>query len=77
MSEQPKEVPKKEEVPKEESPKKESCKKECPKFPWFHGFGPRCHGKKPFCHPHKHKERKCECGAILINTKKENVNVAK
>ena len=69
MSEQPKEVPKKEEVPKEESPKKESCKKECPKFPWFHGFGPRCHGKKPFCHPHKHKERKCECGEVIPKRK--------
>ena len=69
MSEQPKEVPKKEEVPKEESPKKETCKKECPKFPWFHGFGPRCHGKKPFCHPHKHKERKCECGEVIPKRK--------
>ena len=60
MSEQPKEVPQKEECTKKE----ECCKKECPKFPGFHGFGPRCHGKM-----HKHKERKCECGEVIPKRK--------
>ena len=84
MSEQPKEQPKeqpieqpKEEQKKEECPKKEECKKECHKFKGFHGFGPRCHAKgpmgfpmfKPPCHPHKHKERKCECGEIIPKRK--------
>ena len=56
-----------------EEPKKEECpKKECPKegcfdFHGFHGFGPRCHG--PGMHPHKHKERKCECGEIIPKRK--------
>ena len=77
---------KKEEVKEEkktECDKKECCKKECCKkerhgFPGFHGFGPRCHAKwgfppmfgEPPCHPHKHKERKCECGEV-IPTRKE------
>ena len=80
MSEQPKEQSKeqpKEEQKKEECPKKEECKKECFKFKGFHGFGPRCHAKgpmgfpmfKPPCHPHKHKERKCECGEIIPKRK--------
>ena len=80
MSEQPKEQPQEqpqEEQKKEECPKKEECKKECPKFKGFHGFGPRCHAKgpmgfgmfKPPCHPHKHKERKCECGEIIPKRK--------
>ena len=74
--EQPKEEQKKEECKKEEC-KKEECKKECPKFKGFHGFGPRCHAKGPMgfapkfkpCHPHKHKERKCECGEIIPKRK--------
>ena len=81
MSEQPKEQPQEqpqEEQKKEECPKKEECKKECPKFKGFHGFGPRCHAKRPMgfppmfkppCHPHKHKERKCECGEIIPKRK--------
>ena len=55
-----------------EEPKKECPKEECPKegcfdFHGFHGFGPRCHG--PGMHPHKHKERKCECGEIIPKRK--------
>ena len=59
------EEPKKEEV----QPKKECPKEECPKEGCFgfHGFGPRCHG--PGMHPHKHKERKCECGEIIPKRK--------
>ena len=55
------EEPKKEEKPQEECPK-EGC------F-GFHGFGPRCHWKGPGMHPHKHKERKCECGEIIPKRK--------
>ena len=52
------EEPKKEEIqPKEECPKEGCC--------GFHGFGPRCHWKGP----HKHKERKCECGEIIPKRK--------
>ena len=65
MTEQQKEIPKKE----ENTPKEESCKKKCPKGPCFHGFGPRCHGKMPFCHSHKNKERKCECGEVIPKRK--------
>ena len=70
MSEQPKEeVPKEEGKPKEECCKKECCKKE---FPGFHGFGPwgfpPMFGPPP-CHPHKHKERKCECGEVIPKRK--------
>ena len=74
MSEKPKE----ETTPKEESqPKEESCKKECPGFKGFHGFGPRCHARHfgfPMfgphsAHPHKHKERKCECGELIPKRK--------
>ena len=62
---------------KKECPKKECDKKECPDFPGFHGFGPRCHGKfgfppmwgMPPCGPHKHKERKCECGEVIPKRK--------
>ena len=77
MSEQPKEETPKEEVPKEESKPKEECckkecKKECPGFPGFHGFGPwgfpPMFGPPP-CHPHKHKERKCECGEVIPKRK--------
>ena len=60
------EEPKKEEIkPKEECPKKEGCH-------GFHGFGPRCHWRGPMgpgMHPHKHKERKCECGEIIPKRK--------
>ena len=64
-----------------EEPKKEEIntksQEECPKedFPGcygFHGFGPRCHGKGPMgfgMHPHKHKERKCECGEVIPKRK--------
>ena len=74
------EEPKKEECPKKEC--KEECKKECKKdckkdWHGFHGFGPRCHAKWGFppmfgehpCHPHKHKERKCECGEVIPKRK--------
>ena len=65
---------------KKECPKKECDKEECPDFKGFHGFGPRCHGKMGFppmwgmwgmppCGPHKHKERKCECGEIIPKRK--------
>ena len=60
------------EKPKEECPKKECCKKE---FKGFHGFGPRCNARGfppmfgPPCHPHKHKERKCECGEVIPKRK--------
>ena len=74
MSEQPKEEKPKEECCKKECCKKKCCKKECPDFQGFHGFGPRCHGFPPMfgrppCHPHKHKERKCECGEIIPKRK--------
>ena len=74
MSEKPKE----EMTPKEENqPKEECCKKECPDFKGFHGFGPRCHARHfgfPMfgphsAHPHRHKERKCECGEVIPKRK--------
>ena len=60
-----------------ECPKKECDNKE---LPGFHGFGPRCHGRFGFppmwgmppcgpCGPHKHKERKCECGEVIPKRK--------
>lgn len=63
----------KKECPKKECPEKDSC----PDFKGFHGFGPRCHGRMGFppmwgmppCHPHKHKERKCECGEVIPKRK--------
>ena len=71
MTEQPKEEQKPNE---EQKPKEECCKKEFPGFHGFHGFGPRCHGFPPMfgippCHPHKHKERKCECGEVIPKRK--------
>lgn len=61
----------------ENQEKKECPKKECPEFQGFHGFGPRCHGRfgfppmwgMPPCGPHKHKERKCECGEVIPKRK--------
>ena len=62
---------------KKECQKEECCKEECPELKGFHGFGPRCHGRMGFppmwgmppCHPHKHKERKCECGEVIPKRK--------
>jgi hypothetical protein len=62
---------------KKECPKEECPKKECPEFQGFHGFGPRCHARfgfppmwgMPPCGPHKHKERKCECGEVIPKRK--------
>ena len=59
---------------KDEKPKEECCEKQSPDFQGFHGFGPRCNGLsqmfgRPPCYPHKHKERKCECGEIIPKRK--------
>ena len=57
------------EEPKKEEPQQK--KEECPEEGCFgfHGFGPRCHRKGPGMHPHKHKERKCECGEVIPKRK--------
>ena len=74
MSEQQKDQKPKEECEKKEVCKKECCKKEFPGFQGFHGFGPRCHGfPQMYGHPHKHKERKCECGEVIPKRKEGNL----
>ena len=57
-----------------EEPKKEEIQQKKEEYPeegcfGFQGFGPRCHWKGPGMHPHKHKERKCECGEIIPKRK--------
>ena len=70
MSEQQKDQKPKEECEKKGVCKKECCIKEFPGFQGFHGFGPRCHGfPQMYDHPHKHKERKCECGEVIPKRK--------